>query len=158
MADEIKLGSTVKDKVTGLIGTANQLRETLFGTRQIGIQPMGDGKTIPDPYFVDVQTIEVIDAGLSESACQNPDHPEVNLGDKVRDVTSGEKGIATSRLTFMNGCVYFAVTVKAKGKRDAQKYVSNHKALEVILPGALSNAPTSSSGGPSTKAFRQEDC
>lgn len=158
MADEIKLGSTVRDKVTGLQGTANQLRETLFGTRQIGIQPMGDGKVIPDPFFVDVQTIEVVDAGLSELACPTPDQPDVNLGDKVRDLTSGEKGIATSRVTFMNGCVYFAVTVKAKGKRDAHKFVISHKALEVIVPGALSNVPTSSSGGPSTKAFRQEDC
>lgn len=158
MADEIKLGSTVKDKVTGLQGYACQLRETLFGTRQIGIHPMGDGKTIPDALFVDFETLEVIDAGLSDLASPTNEKVYINLGDKVRDITTGEKGIATSKVTFLNGCVFFSVTVKAKGKKQAHRFAIDHKALEVIVPGALSNAPTSSSGGPSTKAFRQEDC
>jgi len=157
MADDIKLGSTVRDKVTGLQGYACQLRETLFGMRQFGIQPMGDGKTIPDPYFVDLQTIEFVDAGLSDLAITQPDQVTVSLGDKVRSVVTGEKGIVTSKLTFLNGCVYFSVAQKAKGKREAQKFIADHKGLEVLVPGELSNPQTSSSGGPSTKAFRQED-
>jgi hypothetical protein len=158
MADEIKLGSTVRDKVTGLQGYACQLREDLFGARQYGIQPMGDGKSMPDPYFVDIQTVEFVDVGLSDLSSPVPENVAIKLGDKVRDITTGEKGIATAKIAFLNGCVFLTVTVKAKGKNKGYRFFTDHKALEVVAPDLLRNVSTSSSGGPSTRAFRQEDC
>lgn len=62
----ITLGKKVKDKVTGYEGIATARVEYLNGCVQYCVKPKvgADGK-MPDPEYIDVQQLEVVEDGVS---------------------------------------------------------------------------------------------
>jgi len=75
----------------------------------------------------------------------------VKLGDKVKDTVTGFEGIATAKITFLNGCVQFHVRPKmAKPKKnETSKYPDGQyidvEQLEVI--GSCKKIKPEPSGG-----------
>lgn len=111
----IRLGSTVRDMVSGFNGIACAKTDVLNGNVQIGIQPkVGESNQFPESLCFDIQTVEVIDAGLSDK-CTDPDPTALafDLGTKVRDMVTGVEGILTSRTVFLNGCVQYGIRPRA---------------------------------------------
>ena len=62
----IKLGSKVRDRLTGLTGIATAKTEWLYGCVRIGIEPqeLKDGKPIEAQWF-DEQRVEAVKKGKS---------------------------------------------------------------------------------------------
>ena len=59
---EIKLGSKVRDKVTGFIGIAVARTEFLNGCIQYSVQPKaGKDNKVPEEIGVDIGSIEVVE-------------------------------------------------------------------------------------------------
>ncbi len=58
----IKLGSKVRDKVTGFTGIATAKIEYLNGCIQICIKPpVGENNIMPDVEYVDIDQIEILE-------------------------------------------------------------------------------------------------
>lgn len=102
----LKLGTSVKDKATGISGSLVHLIQFENGTRFYNFQPRGLQKKSGDPakkfYVVPdriIGGVEVPDVDL---------HLEV-LGTEVEDSSSGFKGVATSVTLHLNGCLHFEV-------------------------------------------------
>ena len=58
---KIKLGSKVRDKVTGLVGIATARTEFLNGCIQYSVQPKaGKDNKVPEEIGVDSESLEVI--------------------------------------------------------------------------------------------------
>lgn len=68
----VKLGSLVRDQVTGLEGIATSRTEYLNGCVQYGVSPKAkeDG-TLPDAMGFDWQRVEVVGDGVAASYEQN---------------------------------------------------------------------------------------
>ena len=58
--EKITLGSKVQDKVTLVVGIATARSTDINGCIRYCIQPKGDGKTVPSPYWVDAKQVEFI--------------------------------------------------------------------------------------------------
>ena len=58
---------------------------------------------------------------------------EIKIGDEVKSVVSGLKGIAVSRVEYINGCVQFGVKPRVgKDGKDTDCTYVDHKELEVV--------------------------
>jgi len=152
----LKLGSTVRCRATGLTGIADHKVEMLSGTVQYAVQPKGDGVTRPDGWAMDIQYLEVLDEGISASTIQ-PAQTALQLGEELEDTVSGYKGIATQKVTYMNGCVVFGVQGKVKKDGTLPDLIwFDHKRLKLISAGVsqpeeLSKPVEKRTGGPSTR-------
>lgn len=74
----------------------------------------------------------------------------ITLGNKVRDIVTGQTGIVTSRVEYINGCTQYCMTPPAvDNKREDGVYVDEAQ-LEVIGDGVA--VKRSTTGGP------QRDC
>lgn len=113
MTQEIKLGMIVRDPVTGLTGTADAKYEMLSGSVQFKVQPLGEGAKVEEGYFIDDFLLEVLGEGVSDRLTPADDTVTLRLGEQVQDTVSGVKGIATAKVTYLNGCVYFSMMPKA---------------------------------------------
>jgi len=61
---KIKLGSKVRDKITGFTGVATAKIEYLNGCVQVCIRPpVGVDNKMPEHEYIDIEQIEVIDNG-----------------------------------------------------------------------------------------------
>lgn len=111
----IRLGSTVRDMVSGFHGIACARTELLSGNVQIGIQPnIGENNQYTEPLSFDVQTVEVLDEGMSSKSTDPvPESLGFLLGSKVRDMVTGVTGILTTRIIFLNGCVQYFIRPRA---------------------------------------------
>jgi len=160
------LGKTVRDRISGVTGIADQYIEKLSCASQYAIQPLGDGKTLPDSWAFDVINLEVVD-GPTIDVVPADASVVVKLGDKVRDVIVGTEGVAVKRATYINGCVFFTVSGhvdKPMLKDDPGTAVVVHSQLEVIDAGWFGrvNPKTASAqvgtapvtGGPRERAYR----
>lgn len=56
----------------------------------------------------------------------------ITLGDEVRDKVSGFKGIATSKVTFLYGCVRVEITPKTKDGKKAESVYVDESGVERI--------------------------
>ena len=155
----IQLGSTVRDAISGFTGIATQIAEYLNGNLQYGLQPKAkeDGSDCPESHFIDYHTLDVIDAGVSDRSTE-PAETDILLGQKVRDKASGFEGIATLKMTYINGCVSFGVLPKASDNKSPKPIFVDHARLEVVDDGLLSDKPRTDEikssrppGGPSMK-------
>jgi hypothetical protein len=173
MTQKPQLGNIVRDVTTGFTGTAFQYVELLTGSTQLAIQPLlKEGEThvlnaegIPPAMNVDVDLLDYISDGIISRV--KPAAPQdIRLGDEVEDNVTGLKGIVITRVTFINGCVYYHVQPRQneKQKKDAEfsgpsffpsvrlKTVSSGVA-EQMAP-VLTMPAEKRPGGPSTKATR----
>jgi hypothetical protein len=159
------LGFQVRDKVSGLVGIAEQYVELLTGQVQYSVQPHGDGKELPRAYSIDPHVLAptgeipvVIPVAADQTVI-------VRLGDEVEDLASGFSGIATQKITFLNGCVFFTVmsrTIENTKEGGGYTLFLDHKRLRVTRPQRFQEkvakhlepreaAPT---GGPRTLSHR----
>lgn len=169
-----QLGNVVRDITTGLAGIAFQYVELITGTVQLAIQPQlkkGEAyvtttaEGIPPGLNVDLALLDYVADGIFDRVA--PAAPtDIALGNKVEDIASGLVGIAISRVTFINGCVYYNVQ---PGQTDKQKKEGEFS-LPSFLPGArlkkladgiakqmapaLTAPAEKRPGGPSTRAQR----
>ncbi len=151
----LQLGVRARDITTGLTGLLTMRALTLDGVVQYTIQPMGDGEKIPEGWTIDEHSLEVVDAGIIAKVTPEATNVSVRLGQEVTDKISGVVGITTRRVTYINGCVHFAVQPKVDkdGKMpeaiylDHGRLVASHQAVEAKPP-----STTRPPGGPSTLA------
>lgn len=62
----MKLGDTLKCKLTGFKGIAVIRVEYLNGNIQFALLPKSDGKTYPDSKYIDSCNLEFIDNGVTD--------------------------------------------------------------------------------------------
>jgi hypothetical protein len=108
-ASGIKLGSLVKDSITGFTGIAVGRTEFAFGCIHIRIQAKGltkEGDPIPLQSFDD-QRIEVLAPPTQTWA--EPAPTPVKLGNVVRHTTSGAVGFASAKIVNLEGQVSFII-------------------------------------------------
>lgn len=100
----IKLGSFVKDRVTGLTGVAENRATFLYGCDRYFVQPQidADGK-VPEGRMVDAPQLEVLDKAPAMEPMPEPVQT-IPLGKMVNDPVRGQKGTATGRAVYLNGC------------------------------------------------------
>jgi hypothetical protein len=142
--DDIRLGMTVKDPASGLIGIANMKAELISGSVQYAIQPVGDGKSMPEGFFVDDFMLEFVDDGVSKRAPAPDAAARFVLGEDLQDTISGFRGIAVQRTTYLNGCVHYTLQPEERRKSLVAKLVGepsrsqhfDHKALKKLGAGA----------------------
>ena len=100
----ITLGNFVRDKVTGLEGVAENRATFLDGCDRYFVQPQvdKDGK-VPNGFMIDEPQLEIKDLAPAMKPMTEPAQT-VTLGSIVNDPIRGEKGTATGRAVYLNGC------------------------------------------------------
>lgn len=163
MDNDIKLGYTVLDLMTGFQGTAYQKIEFLNGNVQFSVMPKcdPDAKKMPDAYNVDASQLKVVDEGIV-SISKPPAPTSIELGDEVIDTPSKMKGTVVRRITFINGCIYYDV-VAPHTPGEILRDMSGHFLDQTRLQ-KVSNEPTPTqvqaravktpTGGPIEKSYR----
>lgn len=157
---QITIGCVATDITSGFEGTVTARNELFNGNVQYSVQPKAikGAEKLPEAYSIDEVSLKFKNKGVSENAVA-PQHTDIKLGDEVEDIISGHKGIATTKTTFLNGCVYFDVVKK---QNDAKKIESTamflsctrlkKTATKTLAP--LVPKGEKPSGGPSTRAQR----
>lgn len=157
--NKIPLGSRVRCVLSGLTGIAATETLQINGNIRYDVQPKSeDGKSMPEAWVIDVQSLEVVDAGISERATAPRAHT-FNTGDKVIDQITGHEGIVTELVTFLNGCVFANVVPRKSGNAlltDAAPAGSMLpvERLKYIGKGLTIPATDKPTGGPSARAVR----
>lgn len=101
----IELGLIVKDKITGLVGVAENRASFIYGCDRYFIQPQidKDGK-IPKGMMIDEPQLEIlIDKDQVMKPLAEP-MQTVEFGREVHDPIIDRKGTATGRAVYINGC------------------------------------------------------
>lgn len=136
---DLKLGLLVKDNVSGLEGVLVAYALKPNSVKQYVIQPKSaTGTDKPESWFVDI--IDVVEKQEKEvdSYKLNLDSPtevkfRFNIFDKVKDTTTGIKGVISTCLYWKNGCVRYYVQPKAK--KNATKVPEPFSCDEIELVG-----------------------
>ncbi len=158
---EITIGCVVTDLATGFEGVVTSSNEMFNGNIQYAVQPKATkgSEKLPDSFAFDAIGLRFKDKGISDSAVA-PQFTDIRVGDEVEDIITGHKGIAVTKATFLNGCIYFDVVKKAN---EAEKIESTSMFLsasrlkktlaEPVKPvtAVKGERPT---GGPTTRALR----
>ena len=110
----IKLGLIVRDKVTGLVGVAENRATFLYGCDRYFVQPQidGDGK-IDEGRRVDEPQLEIMEDDPVMEPLAEPKQT-ISLGSEVNDPIINRKGTATGRAVYLNGCSRILVEPKHK--------------------------------------------
>lgn len=162
----IPLGSEVRCIISGVTGTATAMVERLNGNIQYAVQPKSEnGSTMPESWDIDQQSLEIVGPGISDRVTE-PVATDIQLGQKVRDWVSGYEGVATSKHTYINGCVHFIVVPPMAQSKSllnevpTGSYLSVER-LEIVKPrkplggpGSLPAHAESPTGGPSRRTMR----
>jgi len=147
MKQEIKLGNIVVDVVTGMRGTATQFYIRSNGNKLIGIQPKGDGKTIPEVVFSDEYSIMFVENNIADGLPE-PAHTDIEIGMEVVEIASGQTGIVTSKNIFLNGCINFEITTKSIDNKSPELFWVDHTRLLIVGEGITGNIKKTQTGGP----------
>ena len=154
-------GVKAKDLITGLEGIITARADLLQGSRQWAIQPAptGDDKEPPKAHFIDEVSLQVTDAGISDIIPAETDKAIFKLGEEVTDKMTGFKGYIVEKVTYLNGCVHYAVSSKdltKEGKTvsetfDCTRLTSKGKGFMTpdIEKAPASAPPLAKTGGPS---------
>ncbi len=73
----------------------------------------------------------------------------IQLGDRVKDIISGLKGIAIGRTEWLHGCM--RITVQPEGVKDGKPidyYTVDEPQLEVLKTGIITRQQATPPGGP----------
>lgn len=150
---QITLGNRVKDVTTKSEGLAMYKLEGFDGNVRIGILQEADKQ-----FEIDAILLEYVDAGVAHLA-DEADVTDICIGHMVKDIVTGFKGIATTKMTSLNGCVFFMVQPKMSKKIRAQpkEVMISSKLLEIIGEGLVDKAIEAASnptGGPRSEFKR----
>ncbi len=91
---EIKLGDTVRDRITNIEGIVISITEWLYSCKRVRIQQTGLKEDTGSPYesfTVDIYQLELIEEGDYSPVPHKPEWPR--LGDTVKDLITGYTGI-----------------------------------------------------------------
>ena len=81
---------------------------------------------------------------------------EIKLGQKVKDIVSGFKGIAICRMEYLNGCVRYTVQQKqTKAGAEITCMDIDTEQLEVVDSGILKKKKVTKTGGPKDFGVRK---
>ncbi len=106
----IKLGNIVRDCITGYQGVALNKTEFMNGNTQFSVQPKAeDGKAYPDCISLDYHQLDVVEEGYADRTTEPTFKSPIMLGNKVRCIVTGKEGLATMKVTYMNGCSSFLI-------------------------------------------------
>ncbi|MEW8253731.1 MAG: hypothetical protein AB2747_05215 [Candidatus Thiodiazotropha taylori] len=145
----IKLGSFVKDRVTGLTGVAENRASFLYGCDRYFVQPQidADGK-VPKGLMVDAPQLEVLDQAPAMDPMPEPPQ-KVTLGNMVSDPIRGERGTATGRAVYLNGCsrIYVEPRKGVLKLGDTGGWWADEQQLKPIEK-TISKPDNSTTGGP----------
>lgn len=171
--NDVFLGMEVRNIVTNFQGIITSIRQQVSGQIQFMIEPKGDGKTLPDAFYSDWQTMEIIGEGVQDRVTKPDTTIKIKLGETVKHTVNGFTGVATEKFTYLNGCVFFYVlpTEEYQKKFTAYKPLEgalvDHHLLEVVggVPAPLvekaavaENPPKANKppGGPSIKGHSRK--
>jgi hypothetical protein len=157
--EEIKLGCIAVEQSSGVEGTVVSKLEAFNGNVQYAIQPKtGKDNKLPDAWNFDAALVKFKAKGISDQATA-PQATDIKVGDEVEDIISGHKGVAASKTTFINGCIYFNVESKGNPTKKIDASVmflsctrlkkTSKATLKPLVP--KGEKPT---GGPNTRAQR----
>lgn len=151
-ASAIKLGSLVKDTITGFKGIAVGRTEFAFGCIHIKIQAEGltiAGDPIPVHSFDD-QRIEVL--GPPKHSWPEPKPTTIKLGNAVRDIATGIMGVASAKCVSLDGHVNFIIEPSGLTPDGAPKSPFYVSAAHVVVLDKrelkVSKDSVATSGGP----------
>jgi len=157
---QITLGCIAVDQASGFEGTVISKLEAFNGNVQYGLQPKAakGADKLPEAWNFDAALVKYKAAGISAQATP-AQATDIQVGDEVEDIISGHKGIASSKTTFLNGCVYFDVV---KPANDAKKIESTAMFISCVRLKKVSKTTLAPivpkgekpTGGPSTRAHR----
>lgn len=146
--DRIPLGSLVRDKVTGLVGVAENRARFLYGVDRYLVQPpVTETGKVPENVMVDVCQLVVLDEKPVMTAAPEP--PQlIPLGSKVEDPIRGEKGTATGRAVYLNGCSRILVEPKKQRGHDPKAWWADEPQLILKKEPAKPQTVRPTTGGP----------
>lgn len=157
---QITIGCIATDITSGFEGTVVSKNELFNGNVQYSIQPKAikGAEKLPEAYSIDEVSLKFKSKGVSDSAVK-AQHTDVALGDEVEDIISGHKGVATTKTTFLNGCVYFDVVKKGNDAKKVESTAMFLSCTRLKKTAAKTLAPIvpkgeKTTGGPSTRAQR----
>ena len=120
---KIPIGSIVQDRVTGLIGVAENRAEYLHGCDRYFVQPqIGEDRKVPDGLMVDEPQLKILED--REPVMSAPTEPPqlLHMGQEVTDPIKGQKGIVTGRAVYLNGCSRVLISPKQSSKKDLSSW------------------------------------
>lgn len=147
------LGKTIVDAITGIEGVCTQVIEYHTGTIQCCIQPKGDGRTVPESYYIDPNTLSIVEDGYSVTPVPVP-NPTNYLNKKVKDKINGAKGIATKRIINLNGCEQYVVMSDTLERGKAIAHIVPTQDLECKEADKPVEPVRNRVGGPIQKAYK----
>lgn len=152
----IELGNKVRDKVTGLVGVAENRATYMFGCDRYWLQPLAaeDG-SIPKGMMVDAPQLQDLEVQVMEPM---PEAEQIiEMGQEVTDKIIGVKGVAIGRSVYLNGCSRICVQPKSKdGRTVPDNFWVDEKQLEgkrtyggrASVPTSPDTAQARNTGGP----------
>lgn len=158
---EIKIGCVVTDITSGFEGTITSRNELFNGNVQFSVQPKAfkGAEKLPEAYSIDAVSLKFKSKGVSDQAV-TPQATDIKLGDEVEDIISGHTGIAATKTTFLNGCIYFDVVKRSNEAKKIESTAMFLSCTRLKKTKAKTLAPLSPvkgekpTGGPSTRAQR----
>ena len=110
---DIPLGTIVRDRVTGLVGVAENRATFMFGCDRYCVQPrIGEDGKVPESIMVDAPQLEIVEGELKAMDAAGDPPKLVEMGQRVTDPITGRKGTITGRAVYLNGCARVLVTLK----------------------------------------------
>ena len=151
MAHNFKLGQTLADRVSGFKGIADVRTDFLNGNVQFSLKGQVHGKDQKAPHQAfDAFQLELVSEGGVE-AIPAPADTGIALGEKVKDIVTGMSGIAISKSTFLNGCVYYTVAADSKqDPKDLNEFFFDYCRLKRVSSGVVGAIKTRLAGQPPT--------
>lgn len=146
---EFKLGSKVRDRITGFTGFATARSQLISGMVQYTLSPSvteDKPEVLPEVKGMDYNTLELIAEPGIEPV--EPIESSIMPGFEVRDLITKHKGIVTNKIWFINGCIYYdiIVTSKNESKELEPRLVLPHDRVEYIGHGLVKVEPVNSAG------------
>ena len=149
--DDLGLGQFAVDKLTGIMGFICCRRDTISGMVQYAIQPRSTLKGFQTltPEFTDWNNLEIYpnEDELAVVKPRNVDYPPI--GSYVRDVVSGQEGVAVEKMIHLNGCVTIQCeyTTKDGDRRVNQIHNNRVELVEGKEPVKLPTLPEATPKG-----------
>ncbi len=134
MSNVVKMGMTVKDRITGFQGVVNHEVEYAYQGLMFGVAPTGldkDGE-VRDAKIFDGTQLEIIDE-KPLFAFPEPQPCLFKFGDEVRDTITGYEGKVAGIARYINGCT----RVLIRPPYDKTKENARMKDGEFIPEGAV---------------------
>jgi hypothetical protein len=153
---KIAMGSEVRDLMTGFIGRTNNVVVEFNGNIRYTIHPKAkeDG-SLPEPWSIDEDQLEVLDKGVSHLAKPLQPSP-FTMGAHVKDKITGFDGVITAALWFMNGCLFYSVdskTARHEGRPVTMEFSVDR--LQEVEDAKPVEAPRERTGGPMIRVARR---